>query len=145
MAVRAPAGGHSATSSDDETTRVWSSDDNLTAGSAPGFLTTPGEIAIGTLAYLAPELLAGDSASRASDFYAFGVVAYQMLAGRRPNNIEYLDAAYEAPPPADTLNQSLTPEMSRVLAWPLNRYASDRPSSAGQFVEALATRTINQW
>jgi len=148
LAVRAPAGGHSATSSDDETTRVWSSDDNLTAGSAPGFLTTPGEI-IGTLAYLAPELLAGDSASRASDLYAFGVVAYQMLAGRRPNNIENLDAAYEAPPPAHTLNQSLTPEMSRVLAWPLNRYASDRPSSAGQFVEALRDAhhqsMVNAW
>ena len=72
-----------------------------------------------------------------------------MLVGRRPNNIEYLDAAYEAPPPAHTLNQSLTPEMSRVLAWPLNRYASDRPSSAGQFVEALRDAhhqsMVNAW
>ena len=58
LAVRAPAGGHSATSSDDEPTRVWSSDDNLTAGSAPGFRTTPGEI-IGTLAYLAPDCSPG--------------------------------------------------------------------------------------
>ena len=72
-----------------------------------------------------------------------------MLVGQRPNNIEYLDAVYEVPPPAHTLNQSLTPEMSRVLAWPLNRYASDRPSSAGQFVEALRDAhhqsVVNTW
>jgi CHASE2 domain-containing sensor protein len=135
--VRAAAAQQSATSRDDELTRVWTGDDDYAAGSASSFLTTPGEI-IGTLPYMAPELLAGDSASRASDVYAFGVVAYQMLVGKRPKNIKHLDDVYEAPAPAHTLNQSLTPAMSRVLAWPLNQYASERPSSTRQFVEALS-------
>jgi len=38
----------------------------------------------GTLAYLAPEILAEVPASRASDLYALGVIAYEVLAGKHP-------------------------------------------------------------
>ena len=39
---------------------------------------------LGTPAYLAPELIRGDSASPASDIYALGITAWTMLAGRLP-------------------------------------------------------------
>lgn len=39
---------------------------------------------VGTLAYLAPEILADVPASRASDLYAFGVIAYEVLVGKHP-------------------------------------------------------------
>ncbi|MEM6796892.1 MAG: serine/threonine-protein kinase [Acidobacteriota bacterium] len=38
----------------------------------------------GTLSYMAPELHAGQAASEASDLFAVGVIAYQMLTGRHP-------------------------------------------------------------
>jgi len=38
----------------------------------------------GTFAYMAPELLAGEPSSRASDLYAVGVMAYELFAGRHP-------------------------------------------------------------
>ncbi|HLY28295.1 MAG TPA: serine/threonine-protein kinase, partial [Aggregatilineales bacterium] len=38
----------------------------------------------GTLAYMAPELLTGNSASESSDLYAVGVVAYELFSGRHP-------------------------------------------------------------
>jgi serine/threonine-protein kinase len=41
-------------------------------------------MAIGTLPYMAPEQLAADPTTPASDVYALGVVLYEMLAGRRP-------------------------------------------------------------
>jgi serine/threonine-protein kinase len=39
---------------------------------------------IGTAHYLAPEQVAGEKATRTSDVYSLGVVAYECLAGRRP-------------------------------------------------------------
>ncbi len=42
-----------------------------------------GEVA-GTLAYLAPEVLQGRAASEASDLYAVGLLAYELILGRYP-------------------------------------------------------------
>jgi serine/threonine protein kinase len=39
---------------------------------------------VGTLAYIAPELLQGAPASEESDLYAVGIIAYELLAGRHP-------------------------------------------------------------
>lgn len=41
-------------------------------------------MAIGTLPYMAPEQLAAEPTTPASDVYALGVVLYEMLAGKRP-------------------------------------------------------------
>lgn len=39
---------------------------------------------VGTLTYIAPEVLTGYPASPASDLYAIGMIAYEMIAGRHP-------------------------------------------------------------
>ena len=39
---------------------------------------------LGTMAYAAPEQLAGEAVGPATDQYALGVIAYEMLAGKRP-------------------------------------------------------------
>ncbi len=39
---------------------------------------------VGTLAYIAPELLQGHPASPASDFYALGIIAYELFVGSHP-------------------------------------------------------------
>ena len=46
-------------------------------------LTLPGTI-LGTAGYLAPEQARGEPATAASDRYALGVVAFELLTGRRP-------------------------------------------------------------
>lgn len=43
---------------------------------------------VGTLAYMAPEVLQGDKATAASDLYAVGVMAYELFAGFHPFTTE---------------------------------------------------------
>jgi len=43
-----------------------------------------GEQVVGTLTYIAPEMLQGKAATPKSDLYAVGVIAYEMLAGHHP-------------------------------------------------------------
>lgn len=52
---------------------------------APSTTTTP---TAGTVLYMAPEQLEKKPISAASDIYAFGIIAYEMLTGRRPFNPE---------------------------------------------------------
>ncbi|HEY5950918.1 MAG TPA: serine/threonine-protein kinase [Kofleriaceae bacterium] len=53
------------------------------ASFALGTLTGGTQVA-GTPAYMAPELLRGGAATAASDQFSFGVMAYELLAGKRP-------------------------------------------------------------
>ena len=62
--------------------------------------TSPREAKIGTPAYMAPEVLAGEEATAAADLYALGLVLHEMLTGSRPSPVgerRQLDAAL---PPA---------------------------------------------
>ena len=49
--------------------------------------TTSHNVSVGTLAYMSPEQLrAGEELTPASDIFSLGVIAYEMITGRRPFN-----------------------------------------------------------
>ena len=58
-------------------------DFGLARGPAFTVLTKPGQV-MGTLDYIAPELISGSAATPASDIYALGCVAYECLTGQAP-------------------------------------------------------------
>jgi serine/threonine-protein kinase len=70
------------------------------AVTTPGGGLTATGTAVGTLGYLAPEILAGRPATTASDVYGLAAVAYRALAGNLPHpaaSIAELVAARELP------------------------------------------------
>ena len=97
---------------------------------------------LGTAAYLAPEQARGEPAGPASDMYALGVVAYQLLAGRLPYDAASLtDLARlqeSGPPPRlDELTPDVSPALAAAVARALHRDPAQRYADAAEMETAL--------
>ena len=111
--------------------------------SATGFetLTLPGMV-LGTAGYLSPEQARGEPATPASDRYGFGVVAFELLTGRRPfagetpatQAFAHLHAEV---PSATELDSSLPPAVDAVFARALAKEPAARPATCGELVADL--------
>jgi serine/threonine protein kinase len=88
----------------------------------------------GTPAYLAPELIDGRPAGASADIYAFGVLMYEMLTGRRPfegTTAELLDQQRRSqPPPPSALNPDVPAGLDGVLRDLLAKDPAHRPATA---------------
>jgi len=103
-------------------------------------LEPPGTSWVGTFPYMAPEMLRGEQITIATDLYALGMVAYELLIGKYPFDLHdrvRLEAHIREtvlPCAGDELDDRLRPVLARLLAKnPRNRYAS-----ADETVYALA-------
>jgi serine/threonine protein kinase len=105
-------------------------------------LTQMGAI-VGTPNYMSPEQVYGHSVDARCDLFSLGCVLYQISTGRRPfqgsDTISTLLAVATAePPPPDTLNSALPPDLSELIRDLLAKDPAQRPSSAQVLREALA-------
>jgi serine/threonine-protein kinase len=97
-------------------------------------LTTAGRV-VGTLAYLAPELITGSAATAATDIYGLSCVLFACLAGRPPfESGGSLQMAFaqlrSAPPDIRELRPDVPPAMAAVINDGLSKDPGLRPSSA---------------
>ena len=94
----------------------------------------------GTFAYMAPEQFSGKF-SPASDQYALGVMAFQLLTGRLPfeGDLASLTRAhmYDPPPAASTFNPAVPQAMNAVIQRALAKDPAARYPSVAAFADAL--------
>ena len=132
----------------DDEGNVHVSDFGIASTSGADALTAPGTV-LGTAGYLAPEQARGEPATAASDLYALGVVAFELLTGRRPfagdtpatEAFAHLNADV---PRATPFDPTLPTAVDDVFQSALAKEPQARPASAQELVrrlrEALASR-----
>jgi serine/threonine protein kinase len=110
---------------------------------APGGTLTQVGTSLGTPAYMSPEQAAGDpNAGPSSDFYSFGVMAYEMVAGKTPFHDRATHALImahiaEPPEPIERLVPSVPPPLAHLIMRCLSKNPVDRPQSAREVLEDL--------
>ncbi|NDJ75676.1 MAG: protein kinase [Chloroflexi bacterium] len=108
-------------------------------------LTQTGTI-MGTVLYMAPEVLGGEEADARTDLYSLGVVLYELLVGEVPfagdSLVEIASQILHAPLPAlDSIPEQLVRVVERLLAKrPAARYASAEEVLAA--LPDLSARTV---
>lgn len=104
--------------------------------------TASGSVLLGTIAYLAPELVTQGSADVRSDVYSAGIMMYEMLVGEQPYrgdepvNIAFRHANDNVPAPSDA-NPDVPQPLDDLVVWATERNPEDRPADAGAMVAAL--------
>jgi eukaryotic-like serine/threonine-protein kinase len=113
--------------------------------------TIPGQMALGTPAYMAPEMALGETVDGRADIYALGCVAYYLLTGQLVFEAEkafQLIAKHlqTAPvPPSERTDRPIAPELERLILKCLAKDARDRPKSAAQLAQMLEWIPADAW
>ncbi|APR83966.1 Serine/threonine protein kinase [Minicystis rosea] len=100
-----------------------------------------GRFIVGTLAYMAPELLGGAPASEQSDLYAVGVIAHELFSGRYPFDTTSIAALREAVLRASPSLSDVDATVAPIIARLLSKQPEDRPANVDEVIAALGTRT----
>jgi serine/threonine-protein kinase len=103
-------------------------------------LTQVGDV-LGTPHYMAPEQFLGGEISPLADIYSIGVIAYELLAGKKPflgtTAAVMQQVLNQRPPDPSQLNSKLSPQIDQVIQRALEKKHEDRFQSAKDFSEAL--------
>lgn len=113
--------------------------------SLPAVATNPGMV-MGTVGYMSPEQLRGETVDGRADIFAFGVILYEMLTGERP---------FRGVSTADTISAILTqdvpelpaalsaqaPDLARLIHRCMEKQAQRRFQTASDLTFAFETLT----
>lgn len=111
-------------------------DFGLAKGVAYTVLTRPGQV-LGSLDYLAPELIRGGDATPASDIYALGCLAFECIAGRPPFADRSLFGVGTAHLQDDPPEPPTSPDVSWALLRALEKNPAARPPTATMYAHLL--------
>lgn len=98
---------------------------------------------IGTVGYVAPELVTRTGADERTDLYTVGIMLYEMLTGSQPYTDEVpIQVAYRhvhdsVPAPSEAV-AGVNPTLDAIVLWATSRKPEDRPADASELRLALA-------
>ncbi|UNK72105.1 Stk1 family PASTA domain-containing Ser/Thr kinase [Microbacterium sp. H1-D42] len=104
--------------------------------------TATGAQLLGTIAYLAPELVTRGTADARSDIYALGIMLYEMLVGEQPYKgeqpmqIAFQHATEQVPRPS-IRNPGVPEPLDELVLWATEKSPEERPLDAGAMLERL--------
>src|SRR5581483_7937641 len=103
----------------------------------------------GSMLYMSPEQVRGNTVDARSDLYSIGVVLYELTAGRRPFESEstyaVLEAQLNATPRAPVeVNPSLPKPLNDIIMTALEKEPMRRFQSAEAFRKALESLKASQ-
>jgi serine/threonine-protein kinase len=104
--------------------------------------TATGGVIIGTVSYLAPELVVDGTCDARVDVYAAGVILYELLTGRKPHEgespiaVAYKHVHEDVPPPS-RLVPGIPAYLDALVARATARDRAQRPADAGVLLHQL--------
>jgi serine/threonine-protein kinase len=113
--------------------------------------TIPGQLALGTPGYMAPEMALGEPIDGRADIYALGCVAYYLITGEL---VFEADTAVQmiarhlqtAPiPPSERTDKPVSPDLERLILKCLAKDPAARPQTAAQLIQALEFIPTEGW
>lgn len=107
----------------------------MTEGTEPG-------VVLGTVGYMSPEQVRGQTADGRADLFALGAILYELLTGKRafhkPTSAETMSAILnEEPPAASQITPGIPPGLQRVVQRCLEKAPEQRFHSASDLAFAL--------
>jgi len=113
-----------------------------------GINLTSSGISLGTVAYMSPEQLCGETVDARTDIWALGILFYEMLIGKRPYKGEQAPAIIHSVLYADrpdlTVPNHLPPALNLIIDKALARDVNDRYPSLNEFMDDLRKISSNQ-
>ena len=108
----------------------------------PTEMLTATGIVLGTAPYMSPEHAAGKEVDARSDIFAFGIVLYEMLSGRRPfegpTSADVMASILkDEPPPLRKLQSGIPERLQRVVSRCLQKSPEHRYGSAAELQHEL--------
>jgi len=113
------------------------------ANVATSMATVAGQMALGTPAYMAPEMALGEPVDGRADIYALGCVAYYLLTGKLVFEAEKVfqmiaNHLQSAPiPPSERTDRPIPPELEQLIMKCLAKDPNHRPKSAADLGRSL--------
>lgn len=104
--------------------------------------TATGAQLLGTIAYLAPELVTRGTADARSDIYALGIMLYEMLTGEQPYKGEQpmqiaFQHATDSVPRPSVKNPGVPEPLDELVLWATEKSPDDRPVDAREMLDRL--------